>query len=130
MKNYTFEDDSILDAVRSLRCYYDYYTLLGRLNIDNPSFFLTKNPSSFSRYIEDLSDYNKFVRILQRYSITDFYNACRCVHNAYMRTTRVRKRINFMRDYYKIIYFVTLTINEESNEKDCKDSSLIVRVTK
>lgn len=135
MITYTFTDDTILDSVRSLPCFYGYYRLCkDRYDLCKKSplmFFLSISPDSpfVLHFVDDNSGYSRFLQILRRYSLDEFMNACKYVHNLYMRCTRVKQRIDYICNNYSSAYFVTFTISDSFIGYPYKDLWKVVKET-
>lgn len=112
MVDYFFLDEQLLGGIRSLSAYQEFSKFLRRYwslsNILNVKPILQEY-----RMLFDDDSRHHFEALVIKYGEWAFIQGCKAVHNAYMRTTRVRQRIRLMRENFEKLYFVTFTINDE-----------------
>ena len=141
MVDYSYLSDQLLGAVRSLNGYGRFAQFLrrNRCKVEKmrsavPSFRaigIRFNCNDFRDFATQ-DDVMHFWRILDKYGIDTFLEGCKAVHNAYMRTTRVRQRIQYMRENFDRLYFVTFTIADMYIDKysdDLKNGMDLVKRT-
>lgn len=100
--------DELLSAVRSLFGYESYAQQLkknGNVYLD----VLIKQGELFG-----LTDNEKqFLAILDKFGKNAFLEGARICKNAYARTSRAKKRIEYILTHFENSYFVTFTLNDE-----------------
>ena len=106
MKNYNLPVE-LLDGIRSLPNFSRHYQLLKKYGADD---YLHKL-ATWSGIGAGSDEATHLLHLVYRFGVYAFLDGCKAVHNAYMRTTRVRARIDDMYSIYGRLYFVTLTLN-------------------
>lgn len=129
MVDYSDLDEQLLDGIRSLPGYQDFSKFLRKYwslsNIINVKPILQE----YRMLFDDDSRYH-FESLVIKYGEWAFIQGCKAVHNAYMRTTRVRQRIQYIRDHFGDLYFVTFTIDDEYIDTFTNDIKLGMSLVK
>lgn len=108
MKDYSLLDESLLSAVRSLPHYQSWIKSLNRYG------FLGLAERHYNSFTKEFnSDYLQFVHLVDKFGLEAVEYAVKAVHNAYMRTTRVRKRIRYIFDAFNQCAFITFTFSDD-----------------
>ena len=107
MKNYNLPIE-LLDGIRSLPNFSRHYQLLKKYGADD----YLNQLATWSGIGEGSDEATQLLHLVFRFGVSAFLDGCKAVHNAYMRTSRVRARIESMYSKYGRLYFVTLTLND------------------
>lgn len=133
MVDYSYLSEELLNAVRSLPGY-QYFARFLKSCGGYSFIYDDKRVCRFYHMQFEDKERNQFELIIQRFGEARFLEACKAVHNSYMRTTRVKQRLQYIMQNFGQMYFVTFTIDEDniddfSNNVTavCKLCSLILK---